>query len=187
LACRIGCPTDNSFVFDFAQSDISLDDLVFIRQLEPVFMFTNILVPVDGSTHSYRASEVAGELATKFGAQITLLYVVNAGAASGVPEELRDLARIEHIELSEWNWLEGVANKILETADGWARKSGAKNIQTVVDQGEPAQAIIDYSKNHHADLIVMGRRGLGSAAGLLMGSVSHKVAHLVECPCMTVI
>jgi nucleotide-binding universal stress UspA family protein len=32
----------------------------------------------------------------------------------------------------------------------------------------------------------MGRRGLGDAAGLLLGSVSHKVVYLAECPCLTV-
>jgi nucleotide-binding universal stress UspA family protein len=150
-------------------------------------MFTNILVPVDGSRHAYRASECAGELAAKCGAQLTLLYVVSEGAPAGVPEELRDLEKIEHIEITEWSWLEGVANQILQTAERNARSRGAVNVQTVVDQGDPARAIIDFAKSRHADLIVMGRRGLGSMSGLLMGSVSHKVAHLVECPCMTVL
>jgi nucleotide-binding universal stress UspA family protein len=150
-------------------------------------MFSNILVPVDGSTHSYKASECAGDLAAKYGAQVTLLYVVSETSASGVPEELRDLAMIEHIEITQWNWLEGVANQILQTAERSVRSRGAESVQTVVDQGEPSKVIIDFAKNHHADLIIMGRRGLGSIAGLLMGSVSHKVAHLVECPCMTVL
>ncbi|MCB1819877.1 MAG: universal stress protein, partial [Gammaproteobacteria bacterium] len=34
--------------------------------------------------------------------------------------------------------------------------------------------------------IVMGRRGLGDLAGLLMGSVSQKISHLAPCPCLTV-
>ena len=157
------------------------------KSLEWWVMFANILVPVDGSANAYRASECAGDLAAKYGARVTLLCVISEGGASGVPEELRDLAMIEHIEITQWNWLEGVANQILQTAERGARSRGAEDVQTVVDQGEPAKAIIDFAKSHHADLIVMGRRGLGGVAGLLMGSVSHKVAHLVECPCMTVI
>jgi nucleotide-binding universal stress UspA family protein len=35
-------------------------------------------------------------------------------------------------------------------------------------------------------MIFLGSRGLGDAKGLLMGSVSHKVAHLAECTCVSV-
>ena len=52
--------------------------------------------------------------------------------------------------------------------------------------GDPAKEILNIANEEHADIIVMGRRGLGDLAGLLLGSVSHKVAHLAECACLTV-
>ena len=59
-------------------------------------------------------------------------------------------------------------------------------LRTSIGVGHPAESIVAYAKAEEADLIVMGRRGLGSVSGLLMGSVSHKVAHLSECACMTI-
>ncbi len=41
-------------------------------------------------------------------------------------------------------------------------------------------------KGLHVDMIFLGSRGLGDAQSLLMGSVSHKVAHLAECTCVSV-
>lgn len=52
--------------------------------------------------------------------------------------------------------------------------------------GDPAGNIIAAAEHEKAELVVMGRRGLGNVAGLVMGSISHKVAHLAECTCLTV-
>ena len=57
---------------------------------------------------------------------------------------------------------------------------------TQVVDGDPASNIIAAAGHEKAELVVMGRRGLGNVAGLVMGSVSHKVAHLAECACLTV-
>lgn len=42
------------------------------------------------------------------------------------------------------------------------------------------------AKRAKADLIAMGRRGLGGVKGLLLGSVSHKVSQLADCSVLTV-
>jgi nucleotide-binding universal stress UspA family protein len=52
--------------------------------------------------------------------------------------------------------------------------------------GDPAHAIVEEAKGHKADLIVMGRRGLGSLTGLLVGSTTTKVAQLAPCAVLTV-
>ena len=56
----------------------------------------------------------------------------------------------------------------------------------VVEEGDPVERILEAQKREQADLIVLGSRGLGNMKGLLLGSVSHKVAHLAECACLTV-
>ena len=52
--------------------------------------------------------------------------------------------------------------------------------------GDPAPAILDHAREVGADMIVLGSRGLGDLKGLVMGSVSHKVACLAPCTCVAV-
>jgi nucleotide-binding universal stress UspA family protein len=52
--------------------------------------------------------------------------------------------------------------------------------------GDPAACILEAARNSQARFIVMGRRGLGRLAGLLIGSVSQKVSQLADCTCITV-
>ena len=71
-----------------------------------------------------------------------------------------------------------------------AGKCGAKltllHAQTALEFGDPAGILVDYAKANAIDLVAMGRRGLGTLGGLLLGSVSHKVTQAVPCACMTV-
>jgi nucleotide-binding universal stress UspA family protein len=52
----------------------------------------------------------------------------------------------------------------------------------VVVRGDPAESIIQTAESEKADLIVMGRRGRGKLQGLLMGSVSERVARHAQVP-----
>jgi nucleotide-binding universal stress UspA family protein len=52
--------------------------------------------------------------------------------------------------------------------------------------GSVAPAILDAAKTFDAKLIVLGTRGLSDFAGLLLGSVAHKVIHHAECPVLVV-
>jgi nucleotide-binding universal stress UspA family protein len=48
--------------------------------------------------------------------------------------------------------------------------------------GTVAQALVDSARDRQADAIVMGSRGLSDMAGLVLGSVTHKVIHLSDKP-----
>ena len=150
-------------------------------------MFKKILVPIDGSAHANRAVDCATDLANKYGAELILLHVFASPGPARVPPELYEYARIEHIDAIEADMMKGVSEKILQTAEDRARGQGAKQVRTSIGVGHPAEKIVAHAKAEEVDLIIMGRRGLGSVSGLLMGSVSHKVAHLSECACMTIV
>jgi len=52
--------------------------------------------------------------------------------------------------------------------------------------GKPAEEIVQVATKHHADLIVMGAKGLGAIARFLVGSVSTRVVHLSACSVVVV-
>jgi nucleotide-binding universal stress UspA family protein len=53
---------------------------------------------------------------------------------------------------------------------------------THVRIGAPAEVIAAYAAEKGCDAIVMGTRGMGAVAGLVMGSVAQKVVHLASVP-----
>ncbi len=52
--------------------------------------------------------------------------------------------------------------------------------------GYAAREIVEDAKVHDVSLIVMGSRGRGDLAGLLLGSTAHKVIHLADRPVLVV-
>ncbi len=78
-----------------------------------------------------------------------------------------------------------VGEKILNDAASAARALGVEAVEVVLKDGEPVAEILNTATTANADLIVMGRRGLSELKGLLLGSVSHKISQLADCPCLT--
>ncbi|MDP6707386.1 MAG: universal stress protein [Alphaproteobacteria bacterium] len=149
-------------------------------------MFQKILVPTDGSDHAERAVAVASELAAKYDAELIVLHVMEEIGTSRVPVELQSYAKIEHVDVSERDMLEAVANQIVGRAESQAREAGVEAVSHDLAYGSPGPGIVEYAEKHGVDLIVMGRRGLGRVADLFLGSASHRVTQLADCACLTV-
>ena len=58
------------------------------------------------------------------------------------------------------------------------------NIESTVTEGHPAPTLVEAS--NRADLLVVGSRGHGEFAGMLLGSVSEHCAHHAKCPVVIV-
>jgi nucleotide-binding universal stress UspA family protein len=161
-------------------------------------MVETILVPTDGSEHADKAVAFAADIAVKYGAGIILLHVLSDPGSGRVPDEMRELGRLEHIRITEHDIRQAHiritehdirqagANELLHNADTKAREHGATEIEQVIEVGDPTRHILACAEARGADLIVMGSRGLGDLRGLLLGSVSHKIGHLAKCTCITV-
>jgi nucleotide-binding universal stress UspA family protein len=150
-------------------------------------MFKTIFVAVDGSEHSNRAVDCAASLASKYDAELIILHVVPTLGSARVPPELRELAHAEHIELTEVDLLKGAADQILQTAELRTRGHGVEKVRTSMGIGQIAESIVMHAKAEGADLLVMGRRGVGSVRSLILGSTTQMVMNLSACACLMVV
>lgn len=145
-------------------------------------MFTHILAPVDGSSHATSALDHAVSLQKLTGAKLSVITVYRhhsmlessiSMVRPGEPDRMDDAMR-DHAK--------GVADE----AKSLAQAAGAADTRAFVKNGPVARAIVDFATENGVDLIVMGGRGVGSVEGFLLGSVSHKVTGLSDCPVMVV-
>ena len=147
-------------------------------------MNDNILVPVDGSESAFKALDFAVDLSEKYGSKLWLLNVVQS---RDIPEGLRHWAEVEHVTSPpEWLLEQAVAERVLVVAEDRAKDKGARDLERVVEKGDPAGTILEVAGRHQVDLIVMGTRGLSDLQGLVMGSVAHKVCHGAACTVVAV-
>ena len=136
-----------------------------------------ILLAVDGSDHSMRAAQMAGELSSLFDTTVDILNVVPEARLAAPITEYADL---EHVYITQRDLLKSAGSEIIARASSEVGKAGGSIRRAEVQIGSPARTIVEYADAWEADCIVMGRRGLGDIKGLLMGSVSHKVGQLSD-------
>lgn len=146
-------------------------------------MFQRLLCAMDGSEHSLRAANHAAALAARFGASLSFLTVTKE---IKVTDEVRRYLQVEQLAGEPQYVLDEHAQSIMRQAKKTATKAGVTKVDTLIRTGQPARTIVQVAEEMEADTIVMGSRGLGDFEGLLLGSVSHKVATLAKCTCITV-
>jgi nucleotide-binding universal stress UspA family protein len=144
-----------------------------------------ILVGVDGSPASLKAVELAGDLPRKCGAQLTLLTVVPRSPPA-VASCYAEYARIEHTQEPPKEFVVAAAEEVLDRARRATGAKGAAPIEAEPAFGDPAREIIATAEDRNADLIVVGSRGHGRLAGLLLSSVAHKLVSHAPCPVLVV-
>lgn len=143
-----------------------------------------IVAAVDHSDASLRAADLAAELAAKFDAALVLLTV---GRDPGAPDPgMEAFARLEHIrDPAPALFIGSLRDSLIGVSDR-AQAKGANHVSTEAIAGDPAEQIIAFATEAQADLIVMGSRGHGQLAGLLLGSVAQKVVAHAHCPVLVV-
>lgn len=141
--------------------------------------FKRILFPVDFSERSAATVASVQAMAQRFGAELTVLHVVDLAPAVGIAPP----------EAAAWATLIG-ADRL--------RESGKIALERFVDrefpgaqvkaesaEGDPATAIVDYARDNAADLIMMPTSGRGRFRRTLLGSVTAKVMHDTAVPVWT--
>ena len=141
---------------------------------------TRILAATDGSESAGRAVERAAELGKALGAELVIVTVgPDRLSAAEASEAARD-------GIAEGDLLERFAREILLDASKRARERGVPGARTLHAVGDPAQVLLDRARREQPGTVVVGRRGRGRLAGLLLGSVSQKLVSLAPCAVVVV-
>ena len=173
-------------------------------------MFKSIVVAFDGSTLARRALDIGAELASQNAASLGIIYIIDSSNMR-IPEEMRKMGEVEHLidpaprtvvnlENAPASMMSTMAQAnadsqaamfryadfLVEQAGTSAREAGVADVDVKTELGDPAEEIVAYARDRKADLIISGCRGFGKLKSLLLGSVSHKIAQLAECSCLTV-
>jgi nucleotide-binding universal stress UspA family protein len=147
-------------------------------------MLEKILLATDGSASSRKALEFAVEMAARYDAQVYILHVIST---MEIPVDVLEYVSAEDIEDPPASvYLEKIGQRIIRQSENECRITGCENIHTVVLRGDPADMIIEFAKEKHIDVIILGSRGFRGIKGKLLGSVSRKVSHAALCTCIIV-
>ena len=129
------------------------------------------------SGHSRKALERAAAEAAAHGVALTVLVVHQAvrdvyGAASHYQEDAANTAKAKEAAQAE-------TDQVVAALD-----AKPASVTVTAAHGLPADELIKASQG--ADMIVVGRRGMGGFSRLLMGSVSDQVARYADCPVLLI-
>jgi len=136
-----------------------------------------IVVGVDSSFESKAALRWAVDEAKLRGTSVLVLYAWQwpaVGSTTFLPAEMLDP-----------EYFAGRARQVVEAAVAEvAAPDGAVEVEGRAVEGQPAQTLIDAA--HEGDLLVLGSRGHGGFAGLMLGSVGQHCVHHAHCPVVIV-
>ncbi len=136
-----------------------------------------IVVGVDGSELSRHALQWAIDDGRQHGSSVEAVHAWHdVYAGSGTPYSVQLLDPRVYSDAAD-----ALVDDVVDSVDaaGLAAPIG----RTVVHDA-PAHALLEAAKG--ADLIVVGSRGRGGFAGLLLGSVSQQVVHHATCPVVVI-
>ncbi len=139
--------------------------------------FKRILLATDGSPHAEEATKYAQALAMRDDAELFLVHAFPSVAAQASLGEPLIGVNIERFITD--------ARALAETIAVRLRTAGVR-VEIEVLEGPPANAILEVADTRGCDLIVMGTRGHGRVASLLLGSVSHAVLDRAQIPVLVV-
>ncbi|KAA8961634.1 universal stress protein [Mycobacterium sp.] len=135
-----------------------------------------VLVGIDGSPASERATVIAFDEASWRGTDVVALYAwTDAEVPDLPPREWTGLTRVS------WSNLQSQAEETLaERLAGFTERYPDVTVEKVIVPNHPAQHLIERSES--AQLVVVGSHGRGGFEGMLLGSVSTAVVNAVTTP-----
>jgi nucleotide-binding universal stress UspA family protein len=152
-----------------------------------------ILIATGDSPESVEVFKTGLTLAQKYGAQISILHVLNLFQNSfklvgtplmgGTYPMMNDLAIQQYQQELQEREQQG-----MERLETYATEARARNIQAEIFQslGDAGRTICETAKNYAADVIVMGRNQKSMLSEIFLGSTSNYVLHHAPCSVLVI-
>jgi nucleotide-binding universal stress UspA family protein len=145
--------------------------------MERDMAYRNILVAIDGSEEADRAFWKAMDVAKRYDASVTLVYVVDTRQYYGL--EAYDTSYTQRIKKHGEEMLKAYVEK--------AKEQGIEKVDMLVEEGSPKSAISKrVAKKVNADVIICGATGLNAVERVLIGSVAEHIIRHAECDVIVV-
>jgi nucleotide-binding universal stress UspA family protein len=144
----------------------------------------SVLVAMDGSEDSFQAVRFLQSFGLPRRTKVRLLSVVEPlRYPASAPQALRAqlVGMIKELEAERRDELEKVLERAATQLDDKITR-----VTRYTPSGNPADEIVATADDYDTDLVVVGARGLGGMARLLLGSVSEKVLAHARCPVLIV-
>lgn len=148
-----------------------------------MYMFQKILVPVDGSDTAWKALKTAAALASKFQGEIRVFTVMEPYNSLSLFQITLDQNLMDRSNRE----MKKASLAVLNTAKEKLTEYGFHGKVSYEDgEGNPAELILEKSREDGCDSVVIGSRGLSGITEFLLGSVSSKVSQYAEVPVFVV-
>lgn len=148
-----------------------------------MYMFQKILVPVDGSGTAWKALKTAAALASRFQGEIRVFTVMEPYNSLSLFQITLDQNLMDRSNRE----MKKASLAVLDTAKEKLTEYGFHGKVSYEDgEGNPAELILEKSREDGCDSVVIGSRGLSGITEFLLGSVSSKVSQYAEVPVFVV-
>lgn len=134
-----------------------------------------VLVPVDFSENSKKILDSASDIAGKFGAALSVVFVVQSfDDYSGFFVPHMPVAKFEE------EMVQGAEQKMDSFMGGY------ENVEAKVLIGDVGEEVVRYAEEIGIDMIIMGTHGYKGLEKVMFGSVAEKVVKTAPCPVLTI-
>lgn len=133
-----------------------------------------ILLPIDGSKNSLRGLNEAIYIARQCNAIIIGLNIIKVPPGIVLNKKKLESGSLKTVQM------------MMDAAKTKAGRHGVQFNYKIIKGADPGYDIVQYSKNHKNDLIVIGARGFGVMKETFLGSVSNYVLHKSKIPVLIV-
>jgi nucleotide-binding universal stress UspA family protein len=140
-------------------------------------MFSNILVPFDGSVSSKKALETGIQIAKAFNSTLSIVSV-----EEHLPVMAGDIGEVKE----EKQYLNGYFSKLHREARELVKSHEMELHKADILTGHVSKSIINHSVAIKSDLIIMGHSGRSGAWANFLGTTAEKVSRYAKCTVMIV-